>query len=457
MLVARAREYLANPFEDVASWTAAEAALAGAIDQVPRAVDALLAAEDNGGARRLCLAAAIHDAARGREPAVLDRRRVPDRTFAALKLAREAVAGMATAAARCTERLNELIGPSPAMTAVRAALWRSCFGDSVYEAIRLQPFIREQHVLLLGETGTGKELAARAIAAAVPHPAPPSQAVNAAAIPRDLLESELFGHVRGAFTGATGDREGKIVAAHRGTLLLDEVADLSPEIQPKLLRVLATGKVVPVGANDGVDVAVRYVSATSQPLVDMVERGGFRRDLYERLAGLTIEIPPLRDRPQDIEPIAEAIFARFAARLGLEASTGTHGSTAQLSRVDTVQARFRGWLESPEGRARTWPGNVRELENEVRTRLLGFTGRAAGGESLARPAAAAQGSPLPPQLARFAAGEASLREVEDWYILHVLDRSGYSQRQAAKILGVDRGTLARRLRQIDDGEPGDES
>ncbi|HUH04737.1 MAG TPA: sigma 54-interacting transcriptional regulator, partial [Kofleriaceae bacterium] len=354
----RAEDYLRNPFERPDEHAAGERAMAGAADRASVVLDRLVTAGRTSLGRRVAVASACFHAIAGTGSPLLDRRRTPDRVFTALKLSRDAIADLAAAAARSHHGLRQLIGVSAAMHQVRAALWRTSFGESLYEALRLQPFLREQHVLLLGETGTGKELAARVIAGAVPGAEAPNPAINAAAIPRDLLESELFGHVKGAFTGAHGDRVGKIIAANGGTLFLDEVADLAPEVQPKLLRVVATGQVIPLGANEPRAVDVRYVCATSQPLVDQVEQGTFRRDLYERLAGLTIVIPPLRERPEDLRPIAEGLFARFARRMGLtEAGQADGTSTAQMPRMIATQARLLSWLDSDEARMHAWPGN----------------------------------------------------------------------------------------------------
>jgi transcriptional regulator with AAA-type ATPase domain len=438
--------YLRNPFEATADRAAAAPVVAAAAAHAARTLDALLGQSLRREARRLAVAMAWHECADRGDSRLFDAGAVPERAFADMGLARAAVRDIATAAARCAAAVGRLAGDSAAVVGVRATTWRACFGDSVYEAIRLRPLIREQNVLVMGETGTGKELVAQAIASAAPDPAR-AQALNAAAIPRELLEAELFGHVKGAFTGAIVDREGRIAAADGGTLFLDEIADLPLELQAKLLRVVDDDRVMPVGADRARTVDVRYVCATSQPIVDMVERGEFRRDLYERLAGVIVSIPPLRERREDLLPIADSLFHRYADRVGAD----TGGSTAHLSKLTVAQARFRAWLAGDEAQTLAWKGNVRELQRVMRNFILGLK----EGEPAPPPATAADAPGRPPGLARVIDAQATLREVEDWYILHVLANVQYRQRKAAEILGVDRGTLARRLRQID-AEPKDE-
>ena len=438
-----------NPFEPSDERDAAEAAVPEAAASPAEALEALVRRSLVKEARRLAVAIAYHQCAARGDSTLFDARAVPERLFADMGLARRAVRDVATAAARCEAAIRRLAGDSAAMRGLRAAVWKACFGESVYEAIRLRPLIREQNVLIVGETGTGKELVAQAIAAADPDPAR-TQVVNAAAIPRDLLEAELFGHTKGAFTGAVADREGKIATAEGGTLFLDEIADLPLDLQAKLLRVVEDDQVTPLGANRARKVDVRYVCASSQSLEELVQQGKFRRDLYQRLAGTVLSIPPLREHLDDLQPIADSLFARYGERFAADVGA----STAQLSKLTALQARFHAWLGSAEARARPWDGNVRELQSLMRSRILGFKEDAVAPRAAKEPAAGAEPRPAS-GMARFLDAQATLREVEDWYILHVLASVQYRQRKAAEILGIDRGTLTRRLRQID-AVPADE-
>ncbi|MAB91382.1 MAG: sigma-54-dependent Fis family transcriptional regulator [Planctomycetes bacterium] len=201
-------------------------------------------------------------------------------------------------------------------------------------------------VLIRGESGTGKELIARAIHLESPRHAGPYVAVNCAAIPESLIEAELFGHVKGAFTGAVGDRTGRFATADGGTLLLDEIGDLPLPLQPKLLRVLQEREVEPVGASEPVPVDVRLIAATHRDLGQMVADGEFREDLFYRLSVIPLEVPALRDRSDDVLPLAHHFLRLFCE--------------------ENVR-RISGFTREAEERLRTysWPGNVRELENCV--------------------------------------------------------------------------------------------
>jgi two-component system response regulator HupR/HoxA len=201
-------------------------------------------------------------------------------------------------------------------------------------------------VLVLGESGTGKELMARAIHYASPRHAGPFVVENCAAIPDTLLESELFGHKRGAFTGAVDDHVGLFQRAHGGTVFLDEIGETSPAFQVKLLRVLQEGELRPVGSTRSIPVDVRVIAATHRDLEADVRSGRFREDLYYRIAGITLAMPPLRERPGDIVPIAERLLVDVAAELGLPAAAFDDDARAVL-------------VSYP------WPGNIRELRNEI--------------------------------------------------------------------------------------------
>ncbi len=209
-------------------------------------------------------------------------------------------------------------------------------------------------ILIQGESGTGKELIARAIHRNSPRRDQPFVTENCAAIPETLLESELFGYKRGAFTGADRERKGLFEAAHKGTLFLDEVGDMSLGMQKKLLRALQDGEIRPVGGTASVHVDVRIVSASNRQLKDLVAQGRFREDLYYRLNGVTIELPPLRDRADDIPALARWFLQKVAAEMGREAPLFSGAAEQALC-------------------AYRWPGNVRELENEMR-RCLALLG-----------------------------------------------------------------------------------
>ncbi len=211
----------------------------------------------------------------------------------------------------------------------------------------------EAPVLVLGETGTGKELIAAALHQNGSRRKGPLVAVNCAAIPATLLEAELFGHVKGAFTGAHKDRKGYAESADGGTLFLDEIGEMPLEMQAKLLRFLQDGEIRQVGGNEVRNVDVRLVAATNRSLQDQIRKGAFREDLYFRLAVLSVELPPLRDRIEDIEPLARFILWR----------NGEEGlPTAKLS--DDAVARLTTFA---------WPGNIRQLQNEL-TRAAAFSG-----------------------------------------------------------------------------------
>jgi two-component system response regulator HupR/HoxA len=206
-------------------------------------------------------------------------------------------------------------------------------------------------VLLLGETGTGKELISRAIHRMSPRRDRMFVAVNCAALTESLLESELFGHRRGAFTGALSDKKGLFEVAHEGTIFLDEVGETTPAMQAKLLRVLQEGEILPVGETRPRKIDVRVVAATNRKLEDEVEAGRFRRDLYYRLRVFPIRVPPLRDRREDVPALAEHFLAKHAKRMG--------------KRVPGITPEAQALLQ-----AYSYPGNVRELENEIERAIL---------------------------------------------------------------------------------------
>ncbi len=275
-------------------------------------------------------------------------------------------------------------------------------------------------VLLLGESGTGKELFARAIHAAGRGEAAPFVAVNCAALPADLLESELFGHERGAFTGATNQRKGRFELADGGTLFLDEVGEIALPVQAKLLRVLQEGTFERVGASRTQRSGARIIAATNRDLKAMVAEGRFREDLYYRLAVFPITLPPLRERPGDILPLAQAVLVRLAQRSG-----------ATPLRIPETTAQYL--------RAYDWPGNVRELHNVLERATILATSPTLEPDLLpVELTLGAEPEPVTPN--------GSLRELERDAILQALDAAGGHRRRAAERLGISVRTLQYRLK-----------
>ncbi len=417
---------LANPFSVEARALARsegavrELVLSAALERLPsksRVVDA----------ERLVLARAVVEARAGdRTP--LDERTLPARLARSLPRARSAYVRMALAAVRAQRALDALRGSSMAMHEVRRLGWAACFGGTLHVALRFEAVMHDHDVLILGETGTGKELVARALLEGHPGgvdggPAPYSE-MNVAAIPDALVESELFGHVKGAFTGAAATRIGKIRSVKDGALFLDEVGDLPPTVQAKLLRVTEDDVVVPVGSDTGHAADVRYIAATHRDLPGMVARGEFRRDLYERLAGLVIHMPPLRERPEDLVAIGEA----FAASMLGEDGAAEHASISRF-------------LRSAEARRHAWPGNVRELQNVLRNLVLGLP-HGLGEVTRAPPAGAPKFEQVPLTVR---SATATLDDARRWYVAHVLASSNGNIAAAARVLGVDRDTVRRQL------------
>ncbi len=297
-------------------------------------------------------------------------------------------------------------------------------------------------VLITGESGTGKEVLARAIHRMSPRSERSFTAINCAAIPEHLLESELFGHMRGAFTGATADRAGLFELAHEGTLLLDEIGDLPLDLQAKLLRVLEEGEIRRVGGRESKRVDVRVLAATAKPLEQAVERGEFRSDLFYRLNVVQLHIPPLRERPEDV-PALLTHFARMAAqRLGHPVSV-TPAALAALASY-------------------AWPGNVRELRNAVeRAAVLGGegpldpqsfaigNGNRNGGDSTSHGQHAGMSGANGSDGANGALDlKTQVEAVERRAIQKALEASGGNRRQAASLLGISLRTLFYKMRRL---------
>jgi DNA-binding NtrC family response regulator len=279
-------------------------------------------------------------------------------------------------------------------------------------------------VVLTGETGVGKEVAARFLHAASARGAHPFVAVNCAAIPRELAESTLFGHERGAFTGAVARATGVVERAGAGTLLLDEVAELSPQLQAKLLRLVQERSFLPVGATAERPFAARIVCATHADLAARVREGTFREDLFYRLNVLPLVIPPLRQRPEDLPGLAERLLAETVARFALGPRRLSEAALAALAAHD-------------------WPGNVRELRNRIE--------RAAAlseAEELTTADLFPEGALEPPPGPRDASLEGALDEAARQAIEEALRRAGGSRSEAARLLGVSRTTLWKRMREL---------
>ena len=280
-------------------------------------------------------------------------------------------------------------------------------------------------VLVRGETGTGKELIARAIHFNSRAAAEPFVALNCTAVAETLLESELFGHVRGAFTGAVGDRRGRFELAGRGTLFLDEIGDTSPAFQAKLLRVLQEHEFVPVGGEKVRRTEARVIAATNRDLESLVREGKFREDLYYRLRVVEIRVPPLRERRDDVPLLARHFVERMSREMHLGAVTVSAPAMTALGAYE-------------------WPGNVRELENTLARAMVVARGGVIGVEHLSlgvMPARA--GAPAGDGVADPA--DDSLEAVERAHVERVLRRTGGNKRQAAQRLGVSRPTLDRMI------------
>jgi len=306
--------------------------------------------------------------------------------------------------------LDNMIGTSPKMRAIFELIGN----------IAPQP----SRVLITGESGTGKELVARAIHENSSRAKNPFITINCGAFPETLLESELFGYVKGAFTGANENRRGLFHAAHGGTLFMDEIGNMSVTMQVKLYRVLQEGKVRPIGSNEEIDVDVRVIAATNKDLEKEIAEGRFREDLYYRLSVIPIHLPPLRERREDIPLLAREFLGRFAKSMS--------------RKIDGIEPEAMRLLEVYD-----WPGNVRELENTIERSVALESGHRISAESLPErvrnhfqetiPHAAhnGNGNALPAEGINL---EEHIQQLERSYLLAALERSGGVRTQAAGIL-----------------------
>ena len=310
----------------------------------------------------------------------------------------------------------ELIGEHPLLQQIRALVSRVARTDAT--------------VLIDGESGTGKEVAARMIHLASPRADRPFIAVNCGAIPAELLESEMFGHERGSFTGALTSRGGLFQLAHEGTIFLDEIGEMSPALQVKLLRVLQEREVRPVGSGRTVKIDVRVIAATNKDLADEVRAGRFREDLYYRLNVVPVSMPPLRERRSDVPMLVEQFLAKLTARHDRESMHLAEDSMVHL------------WEYA-------WPGNVRQLENVIERLVILADGDEIGSEN------------LPPSMRNFISRcsipdlhvsddgvdlPRVVDEFESGLIRKAMTRTNGNKQAAARLLGLNRTTLVAKLR-----------
>ena len=342
-------------------------------------------------------------------------RRCVDRAMQRRRLADQRRAGAASAADPI--RVGNIVGSSPGMVELFKLVSRVAGTKS--------------SVLIQGESGVGKELIARTIHSNSPRRGRPFVAVNCMSFSEGVLESELFGHVRGAFTGATERRPGLFLEADHSTLFLDEIGDMSLSMQAKLLRVLQEQEVKPVGGTETIPIDVRVVAATHRDLDALLRAGQFREDFYYRLNVVTLKVPPLCERPEDIPLIATHYLTVFSE----EANRPIHGFTPEAMAIL---------------RAYDWPGNIRELVNVVERAVALAQGSVVEVSDL--PDKLARRDPAVRALGEHPADRPTLAQVTRRYLLQILSETGGNKAESARLLGVPRRTLYRMLAKLDDGE-----
>lgn len=303
-------------------------------------------------------------------------------------------------------------------------------GESIaMRALRKQISIvapSDGRVLISGESGTGKELVARAIHSQSKRKGAPFVEINSAAIPEELVESELFGHAKGAFSGAMTAKKGKFEVADGATLFLDEIGDMSARVQAKMLRVLEEQRFEPVGSNTPVKVDVRVISATNKRLEDLIDNGNFRHDLFYRLNVIPFQVPPLRERLEDVPALIEHFNQRFSADNGRKAKTFTTDAIERLQ-------------------DHGWPGNVRELRNTIERVIIMTTKQKVGIDDLPELGFSDE---RPASSFRFPSFKAATDAYQREYILHKLAEHDGNVTKAAEEMGVDRSHLYRRMRNL---------
>ncbi len=323
------------------------------------------------------------------------------------------------ASARSNGRLHELLGTSPAMQELFAL------------AQKIAPC--DVNVLIMGETGTGKELLARAVHQMSARNARPLVAFSCANLPETLIEDELFGHEKGAFTGAWAMRRGRLETADNGTLFLDEIGDLSLGLQPKLLRVLQERSFERLGSNTTINVNIRLICATNRNLAEMTQQGKFREDLYYRLNVVQLHLPSLRERQDDIPLLAQHFLLTSAQQFNKKAKRFSHSAVHALEEY-------------------SWPGNVRELENAIQRAVVLSEGQTVDIWQL--PTAIRSGGDGP-QLSR--SYEEEVRQFKRRLVLRTLHECGWRKAESARTLGVARGYLHRLINQLGIQQPEEEA